>query len=359
MADNWLGGLANRGTRELIFAFVFSVLFIPGITGAATTPRWAWAAVVLPLLLRPVKLTTAHLCGLAFVFYAAISVAWSHPYDGLSGLFQLIILAEAFWFGSQLEDLKQVTIGFGLGIWFSSVVLCGIPVPAASDHAGLFGNSNVLGELSALVLVLAASQRIWWLVPGLLPALLLSHCRGALLAVAGAFAIWLWGKSRLATGVLVVTAGAFVLMSGSLPSIQQRLDMWSGVVSHLTFFGHGLGSFYTLYPLYSPFDTLLQRPEHLHNDLLELIFELGFVGAIAISAFAISTLVLKGNRAIKLCLSALAIEALFGFPLHTAVTAVLGGIIAGHAVRNRVDIRDMLASWRVSVCGRNELVASR
>lgn len=421
------------------FSFLLSVLFIPGITGAGTTPRWALAAVCLPILLHccrpgvPVlgvlgfdshrlglqlreshgtryggstplgnAFTTAHIFGLLFLCYAALSLTWTPQLgDGLDALVKLVVIAEAVWLGSLLEDLKPIIIGFGLGMWVNpALMLLGVDIPHTSDGpAGLFVNSNVLGEIAALVLCAAVFYRgehavhgipgiwrgmsnwrsahsraalhralpLWWLIPGILPALYLSHCRSAFLAVAGTVVIWLWSKScvavastrfdftvpallrwiaaRFAMYMVVVLGGlgiGAVLLIGSPSSIQQRLDMWGAVLPQLTFFGHGLGSFYTLYPLYSPFDTLLQRPDHLHNDWLEWWFELGAIGIVLCAAFLWS--------ARSTILAALTIEALFGFPLHMAATAVLGGIVAGHAVRGRAGLRNGLAAWRALVC---------
>lgn len=322
-----------------VFSFLLSVLFIPGLSGAATTPRWALAAVMLPLLLRPVKLTTAHLCGLVFIWYAAISVTWSHPYDGLNGLFQLVVAAEAFWLGSQLKDLKPVAIGFGLGMWVSSaVMLCGIPVPSSTEHAGLFSNSNVMGEIAALSLVAALSCRLWWLIPGILPALWLAHSRGAFAALACVGLAWVWGRSRVwAVFGALAGLGALVYLShGS--SATDRMNMWSAVLPHLTILGHGLGSLYTLLPLYMPgVDSLNIRTDHLHNDWLEYVFETG-----AGSIFLFAVVILSRSFIV----GAFAVEALFGFPMHTATTVVLGSIAAGYTVRNRPALRDVWAAWR-------------
>lgn len=58
LAGCWLpGGLLRAflaGARRqavAVFGFVLVVLFVPHISGAATVPRWALAAVVLPVLL--------------------------------------------------------------------------------------------------------------------------------------------------------------------------------------------------------------------------------------------------------------------------------------------------------------------
>lgn len=327
----------------MLFGFLLTALFVPDWSGAATTPRWALAAVVLPLLLRGAKaeFTAPHLFGLLFVAYAALSVSWSpHQWESIEALIKLVVLAEAFVLGSQMDDIKPIVGGAALGLGLSSaMVLLGIQASQTSDYpAGLFVNSNALGEVAAVAVAGAIVHRVWWAVPLILPALIAAHCRGAFLALAGAFIVWLWSRARLAAAVLAVAGIALAAWMGSSDSAQQRLEMWGAVVHQLTLSGKGIGSFYTLYPLYSPFDTLLQRPEHLHNDWLEFTFELGIVGTVLYAAF------LWSARSIVLVV--LGIEAVFGFPLHLAATAVLGGLLSGHSARNGLPVRDLLAYWR-------------
>jgi hypothetical protein len=154
----------------VFFGFLLSTIFIPDISGAATAPRWAFAAVALPLLmmtgesrfkLTTFKLTTAHVAGLAFIWYTAITLSWTaQVYDGLDALIKLVIIAEAFVYGSSLVSLRPVIIGFGLGMWVSGlVILTGLDVPHVTDNAGLFVNSNSMGEIAGLVLVAALFYR--------------------------------------------------------------------------------------------------------------------------------------------------------------------------------------------------------
>lgn len=324
--------------------FALTVLLVPGIAGGGTTPRWALAAIVLPLLIpnKRTPFTSAHLFGLLFLGYAAVSVTWSHHWDGLDALIKLVVIAEAFVLGSKLDDIRPVIIGCGLGIWSSSlVIVAGLPVPMAPGvtNAGLFVNSNSMGEIAGLVLVAAIVHRVWWLVPGIVPAFVMAGCRGAFVGVACAFGVWLWGKSKLwasALGVWALVALSFMAESSTA---QERIAMWDDMLPHLTIAGHGLGSFFSQFPLYtSTVDTTQLRPEHLHNDWLEYLFETG-AGTVLLLAF------LWCCR--SLVLVALVATACFGFPLHVAATAVLGGIVAGHAVRGRAHLRDDVAAWRV------------
>lgn len=410
----------------MIFGFALTVCLIPGIMGAGTTSRWALASVLLPIMLcwvsrsgvaaerttpleqptgprveswdlrpGPRGFTTAHLFGLLFIWYAAISLSWSAgQYEGLDALVKLIVIACAFVYGSKLESLKPVIIGFGLGIWVNSVVmLFGIDVPNAGPGSGMFVNSNSMGEIAGLVLVAAIFYKhewtvpesessgagylkpdvagfkgereqdswrkvtndtlrtvgwnptspcpLWWLIPGILPAFIMANCRGAFVAVAGACVWWLWRRSRLSAFGLVASALLIVAtLGGGLTSVNMRLEMWRDILPQLTFMGHGLGSFYMLFPLSATMDTLAMRPEHLHNDWIEYGFECG-LGAAFLFGFLWLT------RSIML--ACLIIEACFGFPTHMAATAILGGIVAGHDTRHHAHLRDSLIAWRISL----------
>ncbi len=203
----------------MIFGFLLTICLIPGIIGAGTSTRWALAAMMLPVLaaLSPGQsrgFTTSHLFGLLFIWYAAISLSWSAgQYDGIDALVKLGIVACAFVYGSRLDSLRCVIIGFGLGIWVNSaVIVSGVVVPNLGDNTGLFINSNSMGEIAGLVLVAAGVHRLWWLVPGILPAFIMANCRGAFVAVAGAGIWWLWRRSaqaeRIALIVVVLILGA-------------------------------------------------------------------------------------------------------------------------------------------------------
>lgn len=338
-----------RRQAVAIFGFVLVVLFVPHISGAATVPRWAFAAIALPLITPRGKteFTDAHVFGLWFLGAAAISVLWSHPYDGLDALIKLIVIAQAFVLGTKLESLKPVIIGFGLGLWVNSaLMLIGVDLPHTEDlPAGLFVNTNVLGEIAGLVLVASIVHRLWWLVPGILPAFWMAQCRGAFAAVGVALLIWLWGKSRLL--VICTSIGAAIVlyeMPLDLRSMHQRFQMWTDILPHLRLMGAGLGSSYSLYPLFSSMDTLAMRPEHLHNDWLEFGFETGMAGTVALIGLL--------WRCRSIVLLALFIEACVGFPLHMAATAVLGGIVAGHAVRPRPRLCDDFPARRISLRAR-------
>jgi hypothetical protein len=223
-----------------------------------------------------------------------------------------------------------------------------IDAPHSTINAGLFINSNVMGETAGLVLVAACVYRFWWLVPGILPAFIIADCRGAFVAVACAGILWLRHKSKKLVVVIVLAmiAGLIAYDRSSEVrhhSVMLRFQMWEEILPHLSIMGSGIGSFFTLYPMYSSMDTVWLRPEHLHNDWLEYAFETGFIGFASLMLFICVTR--------SIVLAALIVEGCFGFPTHMAATAVLGGIVAGYDTRHRASLRVDVDAWRISLRG--------
>ena len=76
---------------------------------------------------------------------------------------------------------------------------------------------------------------------------------------------------------------------------------------------------------------------HAHNDYLELVYELGAVGAVLGALFAWE---LWGPlNSARLVLIVFAVEACFAFPSHLPATLAIAALVAGHAVRDRVVVR--------------------
>lgn len=179
---------------EGIVAYLIAVTFWPGLDGAALTPRWAALAVAPPGLLlatKPGRVTAAHLVGMLFLAWAAFSLFWApSPYDGLGALFKLVILAESFVVGARLPSLRPVWVGLAAGLTVNGAVLFAQAAlgpfwsnPDSNGMSGLFYNPNSLGEIAALVLVALCVERMWWWIPGILPAVWLPHSRAAWLAL--------------------------------------------------------------------------------------------------------------------------------------------------------------------------------
>ncbi|MFH0933251.1 MAG: O-antigen ligase family protein [Nitrospirota bacterium] len=141
-------------------------------------------------------------------------------------------------------------------------------------------------------------------------------------------------------------------------SNEQRLLAWQGVLSAFTdypFFGSGLGTFQYIFKIYKP-EGLYLYWDHAHNDYLELLLEVGIVGAIIIAIFfflgvkAIVNAPWKGkevylNAAFLSSITTIAVHSVVDFNLHIPSNAIVFFLISGIAVcfskdRNSVAIRE-------------------
>jgi O-antigen ligase len=361
----------------VIFGFLLSVAYVPGWWGGATTPRWAIATLIVAAMVpfKAPRLNAAHLFGALFLAWAALSLSWSaNVDDGLDGLIKLAIMAGAFLVGSSDERddmLERFTIGAALGLSVSSVLAVAqnfewIDLAKVGNYsAGLFLNANLMAEAAAMLLVACAIYRRWVLAAAVAPAFLLPQCRGAMIAVAVCWFAWQWGRSKkIAIGVAAMgLAVGSLLYLDRIATIGQRLTMWSDTIPQISLFGSGLGSFYTMYPYFgSGWDSFLMRPEHAHNDLIEIAFETGIIGAVLAVLFVafLAMVSLNGFRhgrkpdgwigLIGLCFL---VESCFEFPLHVAFTAVYAALIAGALARDGYDLRVSYLPRRAGISDRN------
>lgn len=308
-------------------------------------PGWLLVSVLAPAILlwtRP-RWSVVHSMIAVLMIWAAITARWA-PVTAvaLDALWKMGLGLLLFCIGFEVRNLDRVYILAGLALGVSSGAAIYQAMAGQYPVIGLFGNPNMLGEAAALVVVgLIAGDFRSWIVAGLavLPALVLSQARGALLAALVGLAGY---RSAI---VLILVCGAAVLLLPaqrdflSTNSMIERATIWSDTVSQLEFFGHGIGGYAE-----SLNSTLSYRVvEHAHNDLLELFFELGAPGLLL--ALLIGSLILAsaGQRE-RLVLAALGVEAMFGFPFHTPATAAIGLVVAGHASRGWAGVFHGLAA---------------
>jgi hypothetical protein len=324
-----------------------ALAYWPGWMSPAVSPRLALISVVAPALLlwrqEAIPFTRAHFAGCALLAWMALTVLWSVALpDSIDALWQVAILpAVCFCLGSQLSTLRPLFVGAAIGLAASSALVIlqwswphvvggAFPLPETYGPSGLFVNRNTLAETAALVAVGLAAERIWWPLPLLAPSLLLTGSRAAVLAL-GSVLI----QFRRTIAIVAAMAGLFALFSiGRLASITERVEIWANALAGITLFGHGIGTYWAVHATEIYPDGVL---EHAHNDFLELANDLGIVGA-ALAVWFIWELRGPLDTA-RLVLCALAIEALFSFPLHMPVTLALGSLCAGHAVRRRPVLR--------------------
>lgn len=336
-----------------LLAFTVSVLYWPGIAGAATTPRWALLFAVVPWLVGCTRWTTAHLFGALFIGWAALSLFWTaDTLDSINALLILGLSALIFNLGYELQDLRPVYVGAGIGIAISGVIasfqVAEINIVRGYGPAGLFVNPIFLGEAAGLVLVGAVGERLWLVAAIVTPALALSAARAAMLGGALALAIHFRNRWRLLLAIAVVAGLAVAAYSWGRVRLDsselERLAIWRSTWAGVTWLGHGIGSFWSTYPQFDIRPHPPRRPEFAHNEWLNVAFELGPVGFVLFCSWCIS---LAGPlNSSRLVLITLAVESCFAFPLHLPTTAFLGMLCAGHAVRDRAVLRDLAVHSR-------------
>ena len=184
--------------------------------------------------------------------------------DFLSALRRAIALARFVYAPLLLLAFASSVLAIGQALGWHP-----IPEWNPSHPAGLLFNSTAQGAFLALAMMVLVVYDFYWpwaLV--LAPGLYLAHSRGAIAAVAfGLLATYfrrpLW---------LLVVALAFTVAWSYAPdsSNAQRLAIWYAAATHLTFWGNGFGSFWTLW-----IGNPAWWPQYVHNDYLQTVFELG------------------------------------------------------------------------------------
>jgi hypothetical protein len=331
-----------------LFGLAVTAAYWPGISGAATSPRWIIAAVVLPIaalsLPQAPRLTLAHVLGGAFVAWACASFIWSdYPDDTFGALFLLLVLMAAFQVAAALEreDMTNLWFGAAAGLIVSDFVafaqLAGWEGPlAANVPAGLFINRNFYGEASALVFVAL------WDNPAFataLPGLLLAKARGGILGLAALIVpLWrIWRPAGVAFALMIAAGIAWISFGGSkITSAGDRLDIWRESLALINWHGHGFGVFRSIEP---SIPTITYRWGHAYNEFIETAVETGFIGVALFGAFCAALLRGPCTRE-RIVFAALLIEACFDSPFHLPTTAILGTLAAGHIARDLSYARD-------------------
>ena len=327
-----------------LVAFLVSVAYWPHSPAFAVAPKWAVLAVGLPVALWYVRLrmTAAHWLGLGLIVYAAASLAWTPVlWDGLQGMWELLLVAAAFCIGAERDDLGEVYLGFAMGL-IPSAVLAILqhfnisPVLQLIGPAGLFGNKNFMGETAALVVIGLAASRVrldWCFLPAPVVCVILSGSRAAWLGLLVAAAIWGWQRWRYGTAaaeamVCVIGLAVIIWQPYLVDTLKAREAIWGDAIHGLTWQGHGIASFYADVTWRAqPQPLLIQRTEHAHNDLLEMAFELGPAALLFLAVLALAFG--APGEIERMVLAAFLVEAAFGFPLHMPATAFLGALVAG------------------------------
>jgi len=369
--SDWLAGA---------FGFALMVAYWPGISGAASTPRWDVAAILAVVLfvVPAVRMTPAHWTGLVLVAWMGASLLWNDAgqdglMDGIDNASQLVMIAIAFAVGSTMANIVPLFIGAAIGIGINSGFAVaqwhdwhGVVETSNGSYAGLFYERDRLAAAAALVIIGVIALRRWYLLPLLLPSVMLAPSRAAWLAIgAGLIAMsreWSWRSRAASASLVLIGLVGYVVWFGPGPSGNERLMIWQDTINNLTYIGHGLGSFREDFLQFaSTFNIAVQhtRPEQPHNEWLWLCFEGGVPGLAMGMVFAIAVWKSAGSRPERGILAGLFVLSLFAMPLHDPATVILGAIVAGYLAGRHamarivlVDCRDPLCPWLASLDGR-------
>jgi hypothetical protein len=344
------------------FLTIFSIPFLPA---GATVPRWAFLSLVCAALLFKIRPSLPMLIVIGYItVMAAVAPVW---YDAAFLYWHFLLLAVLFAYVQELTDLRGMTIGLCLGLWVNSAVVIaqyfGFDVwPQGAYLDGLFLKHTFSSEAAAMALLLALGYRLWWLVPGLLPTLIFGS-RAPLLAagLAGLFLFWPknWRYGASPFIALLLPAGAAVIAFHAIgnptfwDSMDDRLGVWLDTVQGLSLFGHGLGSFMPDFPaLQHHSDPLMIRYENTHNDMLQVIYELGIGGAVLIG-FLFWRMACMDRSPAWYALLVFMVEGSFSFPLYEPVTGAVAACCAGYLFSGRHTLRGLFAGGRRGLQDRN------
>lgn len=317
-----------------LLGLIVSICYLPGITGAFIATQWAVLSMVLPIaLFRSGPWTVFHHAGLWFLAYAVYSWSWSPaPYDSVMGLWNLFAMALTFWLGTTLPNLNLAIRGLAFGAVISSMIGIaqhfGIHVlPSFGPQpSGIYFNSVAQGAILTLVLVALICESEYILATLLLPGIVLSNSRGALLALTVGLAAFYIRRPWLLLAILL--PGAMLLYLPVSPSDELRLTIWAILTHGLTLGGWGVGS---LSAFSFPFHGQIVLPEFAHNDTLQLLFEYGAAGVIPI-AILLSPLFRPQHRYWPVHVTFLCLG-FYSFPLWIPITSFLGLLVAGNIIR--------------------------
>lgn len=327
---------------------LLAICYIPGITGAAIPTQWAVLSIVLPFgLWRKGNVTLIHKLLAGLIVYALVSLAWTQNiYSAGWGLWFLFIWALAYNWGTLMTSTRRMWHGLSVGLSIGSLVALAqaldiglVEIADPNKPAGLLFNSSLFGVCLGLVIVGCICHRLWWYLPILSLGLILSGSRGGMLLVAiGLIVIHIHWVIAVGFGI----ACALTLIFTVDPADSQRLQIWGVTLNALSLFGHGPGSFTDLHYI-TRAKSLLIRPEYVHNDYLQLIYEFGIAAILPIGAFGLA--LVRRRSADWPVLFAFAVLATFYFPLYTPITAFIGFVVAGHCTRDWPLVWNVMYRW--------------
>ncbi len=327
----------------VLLAFAVTVACVSPWPDGSNAPRWLLLSIAVPCILAvPIHGGSAPPARQALVvLFMGATLLWSpDPWGGVDLWWHFALLAGAT--AIVTKSIESVFIACGAGLAVNSFVvalqLAGFEPVAHVDgqlYSGLFFNNALQNCLVVLVivgllhigrwplLVLAATISLPLFVPPVSRVTIL-----AFVAV-GVSQLGSWRRVLLvstAAGLLIV---AIIWLPGRAESNSLRLDLWMNILQQINLFGHGLGSLRFADPYM----------EYAHNDLLQIGYELGPIGAVGYAA-------LLGygiwyGEAERPVLIAFAVEGLVDFPLYWPATGFLAALCLGSVLNRRYRLHNL------------------
>jgi len=331
----------------MLLGIIVSTIQLPGYIGAVIPTAWISLFVIVPVLLfwYKVEITLIHILGSLFLLYAGLSLIWAPNFNiSFFEYCKLLVLAGVFCISFNLLAVyKGLAIGLGISAFVGLAQWQwdwnGIFKLYPNVASGLLINPDLLCEFSAVMFLALFVSRLWFWLPVTLPGLILVHSRAAILGLTVGLCMWAWQKSRRLVLVFIsVCIYVFGIKINGFFSAYDRLTIWIDTVRGLTLFGHGVGSFDLLYPTYATTDTSIARPMNAHNDLLQLMFDLG-IGVVPLLVMIGLLLYARNNAAIyssKIVFVAITAISFFSFPLHIPLLGFIWVLVAGDIARNAI-----------------------
>ena len=301
---------------------------------------------------RRVDMTAAHWMGMAWLAYAAMSLAWSpSPLDSLDWLWRFAVLAGAFVLGGLVEP-RHIVAGFAAGVSVSGAVVMGemtgvIEVAGSIKPAGLFGMKNYAAEAGLIALAGAVAYRMWWAVPLCAVAAFLPASKAVWLA-AVVLALVAWAcRSRAGKVAFVAFVGACAVASvlwwndPAIYTLPQRVELWRQTVDGMVLWGHGIGSYWAAFPAFqsgAPAELYgwAGMPAHAHNDALTLIAETGVASALL---FGMAWMAATTRHPARWPFIGFLLCGVAAFPLFNPATGIVGALLCGALCRARAGLR--------------------
>lgn len=339
----------------------------PEITRWAALHLFAMAALFLGW--RGFSLPVKTLWGIGFFAWAGLSLLWSEDWRG--GAVELTNGAGllAVFLVVACADRAALLKVAGYTVPVIAALAAGLCITFPQWYGG-FGNENFQFEfLAALLPLLVLSRsRVAALVVGAVVLYLLASTGSNMKwLVSGALGLaclgfvyrfgYKWGAWIIGTGALVVALAAGVFSADMLKSTAARVEIAVNTVYmwlDSPVWGHGLGSFNILYPLYQErhFALVPQLGSVFgadmsyiagaaHNEYVQILADYGLIGAIIAGGLGWSLIRWRDrlDSAALVSLFIIAVVSLVEFPLQNPATAALAAFSAGVLVNATKSIK--------------------